>query len=353
MNNRRSGSTTRDRRALALGVALVACAPSATPIVDSGITTADDTTGHETPSPNGVTTVLPSATSSGTSGSVTTGATPVTDVGADDWDLPDACGALDLVFVVERSNTTTVRMYNDIKQLVLDVAASLPDWSIHYLFVEGRVGTIPIFCEGACEQTGECEEAWDDVACDQLEECDWYRGAGLRWDSADDRCLTKEPRWLDGGDPNLVDEARCLWKTNSGAGEIDTIASLLASVSPAHTIPGGCNSGFLRENAFLVPVIVSHGYPNASGSPITWADELVDAKGGADDTIVPVAILDPDTQPWNPPGCEEGPGDQTGEYAAFVELFDGAVIGSICTNYQNPVLAAVEHIAGRCAAIPD
>ena len=331
-------------------LALVACAPDASTSTTSVITTATGTTTSDaTTITDDVTTMLPPAISSEASDSTTTtGASTVPDVGAGGWELPDACGALDLVFVVERSDTTAIRMYNDLDQLMLDVAAALPGWSIRYLFVEGRVGTIPLFCEDACANFGECDEAWADVVCDQLDACDWRRGAGLRWDSADERCITGEPRWLDGDDPDLVDEAQCLWKTSSGAGELDTISSLLTSVSADLIGPDGCNGGFLRDEAFLAPVIVSHGYPSAAGSPLSWAGELADAKNGDDEAIVPVAILDPNT-----PGCGEGPGDQTGEYQAFVELFEGAVIGSICTAYRGPVMTAVERIADRCAALPD
>ncbi|MCA9719190.1 MAG: hypothetical protein KC468_31265 [Myxococcales bacterium] len=207
--------------------------------------------------------------------------------GTEGWSLPPGCGQLDVVFVVERSFTTSPRMFADAASIFAGLEKAVPGWSVHVMAVEGRVGTIPGFCEDACAQDGTCDEAWEPVSCDALHACDWTRGAGMVWDGPAQRCVAGERRWLDLADPLALDQFRCLWSGATGAGEIDTITSLLEATSSALTqTPDGCNEGFLRSDAFLVPVLVSHGYPTAPGSPASWADELAQTKTGERELII-------------------------------------------------------------------
>lgn len=331
------------RRLLILLASTVACGVAPVQKSDPSITTAQiEATTGDWPS-------FDTVTSAGGSGGPSGSTNAKVDVGSGDWTLSPACGRLDLLFVVERSFTTSARMHADAPAIFDALESALPGWSVQIIAVEGRVGTIPGFCEEACVD-GECEESWEPVKCSELSACDWTRGAGMVWDGPATRCIDGPHRWVDPSTPSALDDFRCLWGSATGAGDIDTITSLLEAVSIPNTAIGGCNAEFLRDDAFLVPVIVTHGRPTAPGSPATWAEELAAVKGDERDHVRPVVILDPQTQPWDPPGCEEGPGDD-GRYAAFAEIFDG-VVGSLCTDYSTPVLEAVARIAERCVDAP-
>ena len=124
---------------------------------------------------------------------------------------------------------------------------------------------------------------------------------------------------------------------------------LAATVSASATRPASpASSDIAVTEAPSAPA--SPRSPGAPGSPASWADELAQTKTGEREQILPVAILDPQTQPWDPPGCEEGPGDD-GRYAALVQIFDG-VVGDLCTDYSTPVLEAAARIAAQCADVP-
>lgn len=288
---------------------------------------------------------LATSSSSTTTASMTTA--PVADVG-DDWDLSPACGQLDVLLVVERSFWTSSIFDASLESILGGLAERLDGWSIHVMVVAGRVGSLELACESACQLDGHCEDAWSEFPCEETATCDWTRGAGLVWDSAATRCLD-EQRWVDADDPEAIERMRCLFESGTSAGELDSIGSLLASVSPV--VSEECNAGFLRDDAWLMPVIAAHGYPSSSGSPESWSQELLAAKGG-ERHVVPVALLDPETLPWDPPAtCEEGPGDVTGEYADLVEIL-GGIVGSVCADYTPPVLDAAELVAANCAATP-
>ncbi len=283
---------------------------------------------------------------------MTTG--PVKDVGADDWDLPPYCGALDIVLVVEQSPTTRIEMaYHVADELPAAIESLLPGWSLHYLQVPGTSPAVTPDCEDGCLEDGLCP-SYPDLKCDLLGPCEWVTGAGLLWRSTSEQCVPGPRRWVDAAEDDVGAIMHCLWKGGTNSGSWGALAPTLASVSPELTGPDDCNAGFLREDAWLVPVIISHGHPG-EGSPEAWAAELTAAKGGDMSAVVPVAILDPQTNPSNPPGCQEGPGDYTNGYHELVEQFPVGVVGDLCKPYTPPILEAIEHIAEVCKVgeVPD
>src|SRR5690606_5776574 len=52
--------------------------------------------------------------------------------------------------------------------------------------------------------------------------------------------------------------------------------AVAAAVSPALNGPGGCNEGFLRDDALLMVTFIQHSYDYLSaGKPKLWADALL------------------------------------------------------------------------------
>lgn len=301
----------------------------------------------------------PSTTSTGpappdtSSAEMTTG--PMKDVGADDWNLPRSCGALDIVLTVEQTIDAKIEVaYNVAYDLPAGIEERLPGWSVHYLQVPGVSPAYAPHCEQGCLEDGFCE-ASPGFPCELLGPCDWVTGAGLMWRALDEKCIEGPQRWIDAAEDDASEIMHCMWKSGLNSGSWGALGPALASVSPTLTKPDGCNAGFLREDAWLLPVIVSHGYPNIDGDPVEWAASLAAAKGGDATAVVPVAILDPQTNPSNPPGCQEGQGDKTNGYHELVEQFPVGVVGDLCKPFTPPILEAIEHIAEVCKAgeIPD
>ena len=63
---------------------------------------------------------------------------------------------------------------------------------------------------------------------------------------------------------------------------------------------------------------------------------------------MPVGLLDPEFNVLDPPGCEQGPGDKTGEHHAFFEEFPVAVLGDKCKPFTPQIMEAVAHMAEVC-----
>ncbi len=290
--------------------------------------------------------------SSDASADMTTG--PVKDVGADDWDLPPYCGALDIVLTVEQTSPTRTQMaYHVAYELPAAIEQRLPGWSVHYLHVPGVSPAFGTTCTD-CLEDGACAQ-YPDFPCENFGPCEWETGAGLMWRAIDEKCIAGPRRYVDAAVDDASSIMHCMWKGGLNSGSWGALAPALASVSPALTKPDGCNAGFLRDDAFLLPVIISHGYPTIDGDPHVWATSLADAKGGDMTAVVPVAILDPQTDPGNPPGCQEGQGDKTNGYHELVQQFPVGVIGDLCQPFTPPILEAIDHIAQVCKAgeVPD
>ena len=178
-------------------------------------------------------------------------------------DVPARCGALDIVFVVERSLDVHGKMHAVADELAGQLADALPGWSIQFLHVSSFIGTIPPSCQFACLDSGVCE-VYPETSCEQLSACDWTRGAGAVWKNYKIRCFEQPRRWVDADLDNAGEIIECLWTSGAEHGERDSIGSLLAAVDPGLTADDGCNTGFLREDAWLLPMMVFARVPCAS-----------------------------------------------------------------------------------------
>ncbi len=322
--------------------------------MDDAITTVEmgASSGDETTADTSSTSTGDSTTTDDPSTSSSTG--PVKDVGADDWELPPYCGALDVVLVIERTPLTQLEMWDASYEITEGIAARLPGWNVRYLHVVGATSTLPLQCEPTCLDNNTCPIA-PELPCAEFTACDWKSGAGMVWRSYETQCLDQPRRWVDADLDDAGELSHCLWSTGAQHGPLSALGPLLDAVSPELISDDGCNAGFVREDAWLLPVFVSHGYPAIEGTPESWAASLAAAKGDDYDAVVPVAILDPQTNPGNPPGCQEGPGDKTNGYHELIAQFPTAILGDLCEPFSPPILEAVDHIAEVCKAgeVPD
>jgi hypothetical protein len=134
-----------------------------------------------------------------------------------------------------------------------------------------------------------------------------------------------------------------------GEGDERPIQTMQAALSPGMNKPGGCNEGFLRDDALLVVVIISdeeddheievctpNAFSGSSGEPAQWFADLVAAKGGVETNIVVLSLIGP---PGPDPApcpvfdkCEEGAdGAEVAERVAFfTTMFTHGIVGRIC-----------------------
>ena len=75
-------------------------------------------------------------------------------------------------------------------------------------------------------------------------------------------------------------------------------------MAPEINAPGGCNEGFLRDDALLMVTLVTPGSDDSfSGTVEEWRQALLVAKNGDDEAVVMFVIGDPACPEYDQP-CE-------------------------------------------------
>jgi hypothetical protein len=154
---------------------------------------------------------------------------------------------------------------------------------------------------------------------------------------------------------NLDNKFNCAARVGiSGDGDEHPMEAMLTALRPPLTDEGGCNEGFLREDALLVVVIIADEeddheteetacdqtpLPGSPGDPGTWFDDLVAVKGGDESKIVVLSLVGPDAQAGDMcPELDKCNGGIVGAEVAtrileFTRMFTYGFIGPICQDF--------------------
>lgn len=130
---------------------------------------------------------------------------------------------------------------------------------------------------------------------------------------------------------------------------------------------GGCNEGFLRDDALLVVVVITDEWdgpgdpedlggsedpPTSAGDPESWYDAVIAAKGGVPQNAAALAITNYEGGPC-PPSDD---GHDGVNIVAWVDLFgDNGFVGGLCEDDYGPFFEqATDVVAAACAGfIPE
>ena len=142
----------------------------------------------------------------------------------------------------------------------------------------------------------------------------------------------------------------------SGNGFEQPMQALLNAVDPNHALamPGGCNEGFIREDALLVLVIITDEADGpgdtegmvSPGTVMDWYDAVVAAKDGIPENVVVVSLVAYNGGPC-PPGSSVYDGQNMVDFAML--FGDNGVVGGICVpDYSPTFMDAVSVIDVAC-----
>jgi hypothetical protein len=307
-----------------LGTALVlglACTPSGSDTT-TGLSVPDTWAGSSTGgSSDAVTTDLSAtASASSTASPATTSATtddssPTTDattliydVGPDTTDSdtadtkPPGCkGKIDFLFVISRDGSMKSeqdKLIAAFPKFIETIEAKFADFDFHIMVIDGDHEWGLESCDLACAQGQSC--VVPGYPCDLLHlvtPCDWTIGAGSVFPAggkaANTPCkIAGGQRYLTKEQPNLTETFACVAKLGvSGRGLMGE--ALTMAMKPEINAPGGCNAGFLRDDALLMVTFIGGYDYNSKWDPGTWSANVLKAKKGDAGAVVMLSILDP------------------------------------------------------------
>jgi len=295
---------------------VVACGDST---ASTGFTTAPPTTmppvsttgGDTSTSSTGTSTSAGSGSGSEDSAASASGTTTagVADVGQmPDFPTTPGCkGKIDFLFVISRyglMENLQARLIEAFPYFIETIESKFADFDYHIMVVDGDETWGSQLCNADCSLNG-CP--YPEYPCDAIAsctDCDVTMGAGTVFPAGNsasnkDCGIVGGRRYLTRDQPDLPGTFACLAQVGlSGNDKLGEAAT--AAMDPEINGEGGCNEGFLRDDALLmVTFIANTPDTDSSGKPKLWAEAITKAKNGDSHSVVMFSIQKPDCNPWD------------------------------------------------------
>ncbi|MBK8266543.1 MAG: hypothetical protein IPK80_35110 [Nannocystis sp.] len=229
---------------------------------------------------------------------------PDTDTATGSDTKPAGCeGKIDLLFVLSRDasmKSSQEKLLAAFPGFIATIQAKFADFDYHIMVVDGDTEWGLITCDLACAMEGFCGGV-PDYPCDLLHlvtDCDRTIGAGNVFaaggNASNKPCqIAGGRRYLTNEQPNLAETFACVARLGVSGRDLMGQA-LSAAMKPEMNAPGGCNAGFLRDDALLMVTFLGGYDYDSKGNPDLWADRVLSAKGGDPGAVVMLSILNPD-----------------------------------------------------------
>jgi hypothetical protein len=138
-------------------------------------------------------------------------------------------------------------------------------------------------------------DSWDGTGGSaSADGCREVLGAGRRSDASGNDCgVVGDARYIASPTADLTETFSCLADVGTfGDPNEQPIDAVLQALSPAQNAAGGCNAGFLRNDAILVVTLITNQDDDASsGTPETWRENLLALKGGDPSALVVLGFV--------------------------------------------------------------
>ena len=243
-------------------------------------------------------------------------------------DTPAGCqGKIDFIFVMSADGLLVdlqPQLVAAFPKFVETISTKFENFDVHIMVVDGAGIWGLEFCNGACPNLLTCLSGdpccpdnskpkdslccdLPEYPCDQLDlltACDWTLGAGTVFPAGE--LSANKPCKIDGGrryltqdQTNLSETFSCIAQVGMTGGEM-VVAALINAISPKFNAPGGCNEGFLRDDALLMVTMLGAGETDA-GFPEDWYEAVVTAKNGNPEAVVMLILGNPACPDYDAP----------------------------------------------------
>ena len=281
---------------------------------------------------------------------------------------PPGCkGKVDLLFVISRDGTMKTeqtQLLTSFAGFIETIEQKLEGFDVH-IMTANPDGDWP---GDVCQYQGGCKMNWPECGdwaegynCetypDMVTSCDRKLGAGLIFNAsagaANKLCdLQDGKRYIVSGEPDMAGALECIAKVGWSGGYAAMGDAMIAALSPALNGPGGCNEGFLREDALLVVTLITDSQDVGSKSYAKQQYEAIIAAKGDPGAVVMLAVVN------NAPGEFEPAEDcfywDEPSYGTFEDLlsrFPYTVFGDTCTPSYAPFFdQAADKIREACGS---
>ncbi|PRP97382.1 hypothetical protein [Enhygromyxa salina] len=277
---------------------------------------------------------------------------------ADDGGGSEGCKAIDFLFVIDNSGSMGDNQQNLIASFpgfIDKIQQTIADVDSYHIMV-AKTDQYWNDCQIECAFFPFLCQFGDVNACNGAPSvCDETLGAGVNFPIGDDASnkycdLTGGQRFITPQEPldELAQKFTCIASvgTDGDSGEMP-MSSLTQAIGPALNGPGGCNSGFLRDDAVLVITIITDEEDSDSqGNPQGWFQNIVAQKAGDGSGVVVLGLIN-DTDAGNPV-CPVDSQDPA-KIREFIQMFPNHIEGSVCeANYAPFFEQAVDLINTTC-----
>jgi hypothetical protein len=279
---------------------------------------------------------------------------------------PPGCkGKVDILFVISRLHTMKTeqtQLLASFPGFIDTIEHTLEGFDVHILTANPD-GKWPGY---VCETGGRpCTDYWPncgptamDYQCnvypDLVTECDKILGAGLTFNvggyAANKLCdLHGGHRYIVGDEPDIASAFECIAKVGVSGGDPPLGDAMIAAISHELNGPGGCNEGFLRDDALLVVVLVKDNADDESKSYAKTQYEAIVAAKGDPNSVVMLAVTPQPYQEGDPmiPGCTYDVPPLN--FSELLSRFTYTVYGDTCAPSYAPFFeAAIDKIGEAC-----
>lgn len=291
--------------------------------------------------------------------------------GADDGGSEEGCEKFDFLFVVDNSDSMMDNQQTLIANFpaFIDSIGAVAEVDDYHVMVIDSDDAGPDSCNQECNDYwnendpykftpcpyhgGQCGA--DQAEIDAMDACDVTMGSGINHpigrDASSTQCFDDGQRYLTSDEPGLKEAFACAAQVGTGGDSNEKqMESLISSLQPELVGPGGCNDGFLRDDAVLVIVLLTDeedGMSKPKDDPQAWYEAVVAAKGGNEEAIVTIGLLSDKGQPNQV--CSNQEFSDAQDLRDFVQLFTHHTVGSVCEpDYQPIFKEAVSVIDVAC-----
>lgn len=269
------------------------------------------------------------------------------------------CEKVDFLFVIDNSASMEDNQAALIKSFpgfIAAIQATLTATSDYHIMV------VDTDDDGRCKQP--CDLASGDViefcaeksyhACNaNLNACDTTRGAGVVHPvgsfASNKKCtIAGGNRYMIPGEADLPATFACVATVGTAGNPSERpMNGMTEALGAAINEPGGCNAGFLRDDAILVITVISDD-PNYEdeGTAQAWYDAVLAAKNGDAGAVVVAALI----PVLDDLACINNGDIQGAHWREFVEKWgDHGIMGTVCaTDYAPFFEQAVAVIDDTC-----